>query len=131
LDQAELTRRANTLWDPIRDYSTWIGVFGPPEAMAQETQLLAFAKLHGITVTPPAWLRWRDANRQLQSLQGRQRARSEPVQVKSDAALLNRDFFWSVEKGRDRFQLLIEQGLVEPSGSDTYQLANWAEFRRR
>jgi hypothetical protein len=131
LDRDELTRRANALWDPIRDYTTWIGVFGPPEAMAQESQLLAFAKAHDIKVTPPAWLRWRDANRQLQSLQGRQRARSEPVQVKSDAALLNRDFFWSVEKGRDRFQLLIEQGLVEPSGPDTYQLANWAEFRRR
>ncbi len=131
LDRAELTRRANAIWDPIRDYTTWIGVFGPPEAMAQENQLLAFAKSHGITVNPPAWLRWRDANRQLQSLQGRQRALAEPLRVKADAVMLNREFFWSVEKGRDCFQLLIDQGLVVPSGPDTYQLAKWEEFRCR
>lgn len=131
LGPTELTRRANAIWDPIRDYSTWIGVFGPPEAIKQEAMLTKFAHDHGIVITPPAWLRWRDANRQLQSLQNRQRTLAIPLQVKPDAIQLTREFLWSAEKGKDRFQLLIDQGLVVASGDGTYRLANWEEYRQR
>ncbi len=131
LPKEELARQANAIWDPVRDYSTWIGVFGPPETLRQENMLVKFAETHGITVQPPAWLRAREANRQLQSLQNRQRASRTPIQFKADAVHLNREFFWSVEKGRDRFQLLIDQGLVEATGADTYQLSNWQDFSRQ
>ena len=131
LSKEELRVRANAIWSPILDYSTWIGAFGPPEAMTQEKMLMAFAEKHGLVLTPPHWLRWRDSNRQLQSLQGRQRAQNAPLQIDVNARHLSRDFFWSVEKGRDRFQLLIDQGLVVKTGPTTYQLANWEEFRGR
>ena len=72
-----------------------------------------------------------DANRQLQSLHGRQRAQATALQIDVNARHLSRDFFWSVEKGRDRFQLLIDQGLVVKTGPTTYQLANWEDFRGR
>jgi hypothetical protein len=129
LAKSELSRRANAIWNPIRDYSTWIGAFGPPEAMTQENLLMAFAKEHDLVVTPPAWMRWRDANRQLQMLQTRQRASAGPLSIKTDARSIAREFYWSIEKARDRFQLLIDDGLVESSGADTYQLVNWEEFR--
>jgi hypothetical protein len=106
-------------------------VFGPPEAIKQEAMLTKFAHDHGIVITPPAWLRWRDANRQLQSLQNRQRTLAIPLQVKPDAIQLTREFLWSAEKGKDRFQLLIDQGLVVASGDGTYRLANWEEYRQR
>ncbi len=131
LAKEELRVRANAIWKPILDYSTWIGAFGPPEAMTQEKMLMAFAKEHGLVLTPPDWMRWRDANRQLQSLHGRQRAQATALQIDVNARHLSRDFFWSVEKGRDRFQLLIDQGLVVKTGPTTYQLANWEDFRGR
>jgi hypothetical protein len=131
LAKDELTKRTNAIWDPIRDYSTWVGVFGPPEAMTQENMLTEFAQKHGIKATPPAWLRWRDANRQLQSLQNRQRASAGPLQVKAGSRFLCREFYWPIEKGRDRFQVLIDNGVVEQTGADTYQLMNWKEFSRR
>jgi hypothetical protein len=53
------------------------------------------------------------------------------LQVKPDATQLTREFFWSAEKGKDRFQLLIDQGLVEATGDGTYRLANWEEYRQR
>ncbi|MBL9203952.1 MAG: hypothetical protein JNN01_02605 [Opitutaceae bacterium] len=131
LSKEELRVRANAIWKPIPDYSTWIGAFGPPEAMTQEKMLMTFAKEHGLVLTPPDWMRWRDAHRQLQSLQERQRAVNTPLQVDINARHLSRDFFWSVEKGRDRFQLLIDQGLVVKTGATTYQLANWENYRGR
>lgn len=127
----ELRVRANAIWNPIPDYTTWIGAFGPPEGMAQEKMLMTFAKQHGLVLTPPAWLRWRDASRQLQSLQERQRALDTPLQIDVNARHLSRDFFWPVEKGRDRFQLLIDQGLVVKTGPTTYQLADWENYRAR
>ena len=48
-----------------------------------------------------------------------------------NARHLSRDFFWPVEKGRDRFQLLIDQGLVVKTGATTYQLADWENYRAR
>ena len=57
---------------------------------------MAFAKEHGLVLTPPDWMRWRDANRQLQSLHGRQRAQATALQIDVNARHLSRDFFWSV-----------------------------------
>lgn len=131
LTKEELRVRANAIWRPIPDYTTWVGAFGPPEGMAQEKMLMTFAKEHGLVLTPPGWLRWRDASRQLQSLQERQRALDTPLQIDVNARHLSRDFFWPVEKGRDRFQLLIDQGLVVKTGATTYQLADWENYRAR
>jgi hypothetical protein len=131
LSPEALAARMNATWNPIRDYSNWIGMFGPREAAVQEKMLTDFAREHHLELKPPGWLRWRDANRQLQSLQMRQRGSATPYQFKADATQLWREFLWPVEKGRDRFQLLVENGLVEKSGVDTYQLANWEEYRRR
>lgn len=129
--KADLAKRAKAAWNPVREYSNWVGMFGPREAAVQERMLTEFAREHGIEVKPPAWMRWRDANRQLESLQNRQRGSTVPLQVKADSPQLWREFLWPVEKGRDRFQLLIENGVVETTGTDAYQLSNWAEYRRQ
>ncbi|HRE79835.1 MAG TPA: hypothetical protein PLN52_02245 [Opitutaceae bacterium] len=128
---AELTAKANAIWDPIRDYSTWIGAFGPPEAVTQENMLMAFAKEHQLTLTPPAWLRARDADRQLQWIQNRQRASASPLEFSPDDRFLWKEFLWTLEKGHDRFQLLIDQGWVTKTGDNSYRLSNWESFRGR
>ncbi len=131
LPREELSRRAQAVWNPVREYSNWIGMFGPRETAVQEKMLTDFAREQGFALKAPGWMRWRDANRQLQSLQNRQRGTAAPLLFKADAPQLWREFLWPVEKGRDRFQLLLDNGLVEQAGGDTYRLANWEEYRRR
>jgi hypothetical protein len=131
LTKGELTKRTHAIWNPVREYNNWIGMFGPREAAVQEEMLTKFTREHDLELKAPGWLRWRDANRQLESLQRRQRSSAKPFQFKGDHALLWKEFLWPVEKGRDRLQLLIDTGVIEQAGADTYRLANWEEFRRR
>ena len=127
----ELTKLASTAWDPVREYGNWIGEFGVREAAEQEAMLTKFAKDHGIELATPGWMRWRDANRLLEVIQNRQRASVTPMRFKSDATFLSREFLWPVEKGRDRLQMLIDNGVIQPAGDGLLQLADWEEFRSR
>jgi hypothetical protein len=131
VSKEELTKLANSAWNPVRDYNTWIGVFGQLEAIEQETMLMQLAKDIGITITPPDWLRFRDTERLLQAIQSQQRSSSEPWRFKSrKSPLLSGAGFmlWPQEKLDDRLKLLVENGCVERTNEDTYQLVNWEEY---
>jgi len=125
----ELTKLAQAAWKPIPEYNTWVGVFGQYEARMQEKLLMDFAHENGLELKAPGWVRWRDANRQLQSLQIWQRRQSTPFRV--DAGKTWPEFYWPLEKSRDRIQLLIDSGCVEKTADGMYQLTNWEEYRLR
>jgi hypothetical protein len=129
-----LTQLAQEAWQPVPDYNTWIGVWGQPEAIAQEKLLMELTREVGIEVKTPGWMRFRDAERLLQAIQSRQRFAATPWKFKSanGGFLGSGDFMlWPVEKFRDRLQLLVDNGVVEETGDGTCQLANWEEYRLR
>lgn len=126
----ELKKLAEAAWKPVPEFNTWIGTFGQPEAATQEKILTELAKDFGIEINPPAWLRYRDADRLLGRIQMVQRRTSTPWKFKLDQAALCQEFNWTPEKCRDRVQKLVDDGAVEKVGDDLYQLTNWTEFRR-
>jgi hypothetical protein len=132
--KAQLTQLAQAAWQPVPDYNTWVGVWGQPEAIMQEKILGEFARELGLEVTTPGWMRFRDAERLLQAIQGQQRLSARPWKCQSYGGwLLSGGAFmlWPMEKFRDRLQLLVENDVVEKTGDGSYQLANWEEYRLR
>jgi len=132
--KAQLTQLAQEAWQPVPDYNTWIGVWGQPEAIAQEKLLMELTRELGIEVKTPGWMRFRDSGRLLQAIQSRQRFSATPWKFKSAGGgfLGAGDFMlWPVEKFRDRLQLLVDNGVVEKTADGTCQLANWEEYRLR
>lgn len=123
----ELSRLAQEAWDPVPEYNTWIGSFGQPEAVMQEQMILALAKEFGLTVTTPPALRWRDAERQLERIQNSQRASSVAYEFKPQE---KGTFWWTPEKTRDRFQLLIDHGCVREVRPGIYQVSDWQAYRQ-
>lgn len=130
ISKEELTKLANAAWKPVPDYNTWIGTFGQAEERIQEKIINQLSKDLDIQITSPGWMRWRDANRQLEALQIRQRNTITPFKFKSDLGMLWYDFMWTKEKGLDRFQLLLENGNIEKVDS-LYQLVNWEGYSRK
>jgi hypothetical protein len=127
----KLTSMLTAAWNPVREYNNWIGMFGPLEAAKQEKMFEELARELDIDAKPPGWLRWRDANRQLQVLESRQRSLATSYTFKSDASILWASFNWTKEKGLDRFQLLLDNGCIEKAENGTFRLANWEEFNKK
>ncbi|GAA4749586.1 hypothetical protein [Flavisolibacter ginsenosidimutans] len=126
-----LKKMIEAAWKPVREYNTWVGMFGTLEAAKQEKMFLDLGKELEVEVQTPGWIRWRDANRLLQVLQNRQRSFKEPFTFKADAPVLWRAFNWTKEKGLDRLKLLQENGCVSNNSDGTSQLTNWEEYRRK
>jgi hypothetical protein len=130
--KTDLSCMANEAWQPILEYNTWIGSFGQPEATMQEKMLNQLAKEFQFEVKIPGWMLYRDANRYLQRIQNIQRNVRDPYRFRSDARSIRAaEFTWSDAKASQCMQLLIKEGAVVPAGSDTYQLANWEEYKLR
>jgi hypothetical protein len=126
----ELTKIANAAWKPIPEFNTWLGTFGQPEAAMQETILTQLAKELSIEIEPPAWLRYRDADRLLVRIQLIQGRSLTPWTFHLDQADLRNEFHWTREKCRDRLKKLCDDGVVEKVSDGLYQLSNWTEYRR-
>lgn len=127
----ELAKQIVAAWKPVREYNTWVGMFGTLEEATQEKMFLALGKELGVEVKTPGWVRWRDANRLLEVLQSRQQNSASPYVFKQDNGILWRVFNWPKEKGLDRLQLLLENGCVQKNDNDTYQLTNWEEYNKK
>jgi len=127
----ELAKMANAAWKPVPEFKTWVGTFGQPEGTMQEKILKQLAQELAIEVQPPAWLRYRDAGRVLQGIENVQQRQSTAWTFKSNNASLWGQFNWPREKGIDRVQKLIDEGLLEKTGADSYQLSNWQDYKLR
>ena len=119
---------AKSAWKPVPEFNTWIGTFGQTEAAQQEIILQKLAKDLAIEIKPPGWLRARDASRLLQCLQKKQRSSTTVWQFHPREIA---QFHWTVEKLTDRVQKLVDDGCVEKTGQDVYQLSNWMDFRQQ
>jgi hypothetical protein len=124
----QLAQLARAAWQPVPEYNTWIGTWGQPEAAMQEQMVGKLAKELDLELPAPGWMRFRDAERLLQEIQGEQRSSETPwiFKLRSGAAMR-----WPLEKVRDRLQLLVENGAVEKTGEGAYRLANWEAYRMR
>lgn len=141
--KAELTKLANEAWQPIPEYTTWIGTFGLPEAKMQEEIMEKIGKELEIVVKPPAWMLYRDANRYLQRIQYIQRNHSEKVRFRSEGSSIERSgisnqiqqtraaFQWSVKKANECVKMLVRDGALSEGEDGTYSLSNWEEYRLR
>ena len=121
----EVGRRLQELWRPIPEYTTWTGTFGVPEAMRQEHLVLEFAREAGVTVSPPAALRAREAGRLLQKIEFMQRQSTKPLRF--TPRMVN-EFVWPEERMNDRLAKLVEDGVIEAAGDGSYQLQNWSDY---
>lgn len=127
VSKEELTRAVNDIWNPVREYSNWIGTFGPLETRTQEKMITEFSQKHNIEIKTPGWVRFRDANRILQALQNKQRKSVVPLRFKPELGWA--EFLWPKEKGFDRFQILLDNEVVKKVDDNLYQLENWEEYR--
>jgi hypothetical protein len=126
----ELTKIVNATWKPIPELKTWIGTFGQPEATTQEAILMKLAKDLAIEAEPPAWLVYRDTDRLLQRIQAMQQGYSTPWSFKANESTLRSEFLWPPEKAVNRVRKLIDDGLLEKVGKDTYRLSNWQGYTK-
>ena len=137
--KVELTKLANEAWQPIPEYSTWIGTFGLPEARMQEKMIEKIGKDLEIVVKPPAWMLYRDANRYLQRIQHIQRNHSEKVRFRTEESGIIGDqiqqtrvaFQWSVKKANESVNMLVRDGALSEGENGAYSLSNWEEYRLR
>ena len=127
----ELTKMVNAAWKPIPELKTWVGTFGQPEATMQETMLKKLARELALEAQPPAWLVYREADRLLQRIQNVQQGLAAPWRFKPNDPGLWGEFNWLPEKGASRVKKLINEGLLEKAGDNTYQLSNWQEYKQR
>lgn len=128
----ELKRMLQEAWVPVFDYNTWVGSFGQTEAGIQEKMLNALAKEIQIDLETPGWLIYRDAGRYLQRIQNAQRKSRTPIKFSIDGKSVRAgEFTWSVEKSKERLDVLIREGSVVKTEDNLYQLANWEEFNMK
>lgn len=115
------------IWKPVPEYNTWIGVFDTKEVREQKKTVRQLAGEYGLVVNDPAWLRDLETDRVLQQLRTWQQTSREPYTF--DSMTPTREFFWPEDNRRDRFNQLVERGLVIPAGGDRFQLADWENWR--
>ena len=128
----QLTSMVTAAWKPVPEYNTWIGSFGQPEAMMQESMIERVAKDYGLQINEPGWMQFRNADRYLQRIQNVQRTYPKAFHFNTDGSgVRNGEFTWSREKATVYMTILIRNGLVEKLNEDTYQLTNWKEYKLR
>lgn len=124
----EIAKRLAATWKPIREFDTWIGTFGTPEARLQEISIQKLAQQAGVSVAEPGWVLARDSDRVLQKVQNMQRSRRGEFHF--DTRAVN-EFFWPPEKMQRRIEKLVADGSIQKLGPDTYRLADWQGFVAR
>jgi hypothetical protein len=118
----ELERMLRDAWQPVPEFSTWVGTFGLWEVREQKKTVHALRQEYGLGAPDPPWFRHLEADRLLQTLRSYQRRQASPVEV---SAAGNVEFYWPEGYLPDRVELLHSLGLLVKVGDDRYQLANW------
>lgn len=127
--QDALQAMLDEVWKPVPEYNTWIGVFGTKELREQKRIVREIAGEYGLVVNDPAWLRELEADRVFQQLKTWQRTSRAPYIF--DAVVPTREFFWPEDNRADRFNLLVERGLVVDNGDGRFRLKDWENWRLR
>lgn len=116
-------------WQPVMEYDTWVGTFGPPEVREQKKIVAELKAKYGLNVKDPGPLRTLEADRLLQQLRRTQGSIKTPYAFAYAEG--TGEFFWLEETSRDRFDKLIEDGLVTKIGDNQYRLADWENWAGR
>ncbi len=124
-----LEKMAVEAWQPVPEYDTWIGSFSTKEVRQQKDIIISLRKELGLKIPDPAWFRRLETDRVLQYLRRMQRYQPRPIRIDLRAA--TKVFFWPKDYGQDRFNALIEEGLLIPMDENGYQLADWQNWARR
>lgn len=120
-----LTKMLADAWVPVPEYNTWTGTFGNFEINQQKKTIESLAAELGIEVKDPATLRYAEADRIFQIVKNRQRALSSPYLFTPYQAASEFRYSWSKKNIEDRFQKLIDDGVVEKAGEGTYRITEW------
>jgi hypothetical protein len=142
--KARLTAMMESIWKPVPEYDTWIGMGSTIELNAQMRLIHKIEQEYGITVKDPAGLVARDADRIAETLGHRQAYSATPLLWKidpqhpgsswDDDQLIDRDFLylWTErEAWRSRLALLLKRGDVEEvhaNGETRYRLKDWRKW---
>ncbi len=116
-------------WQPVPELGTWVGTFGFKELREQKRIVEDLRTKLGLDVKDPDWLRSLESDRVLQAIRERQRHLSEELTVTPLGA--SAEFFWPDPYKLDRFQKLIDDGLVEEVRKGAYRLVDWENWARR
>ena len=112
-------------WQPIPEYDTWIGNFGQIEQRLQRKMVYALAEKMKVTVKDPEPLRAIEADRLLQYIRNIQKTYTSPAIFKAT------DYNFGLmpdEQLHDRYQKLLENGLIVVNDKDTFRLADWEAY---
>jgi hypothetical protein len=142
--KARLTEMMESIWKPVPEYDTWIGMGSTIELNAQMRLIRKIEQDYGITVRDPPELVARDADRIAETLGRRQAYSATPLLWKIDPQhpgsswdsdqLIDRDFLylWTErEAWRSRFALLQKRGDIEEvhtNGETRYRLKDWRKW---
>lgn len=126
-DKTRLAALIDAAWQPIPEFTTWIGTCGVIEAHRQEQLVRALCAERGIPVPLKPWRRAQLTARLLEKMADAQKHHDRPVPC-SIAFLCDSGFNLSPEETADLMRVLTRDGVVLPEGPDTYILANWKDF---
>lgn len=125
--RTDLAERLTDIWKPIPEYDTWIGSYGQVERRFQDIIIHQVGEELGIEVNPPEWLRAQEAQRLLDSLRKRQRAKRGEWDFGHE---VGNYFLWPERTSKDRLDKLLDGGSVEEAGSGRFRLADWDHYAR-
>ncbi|MGH8291690.1 MAG: hypothetical protein ACREV7_22415 [Steroidobacteraceae bacterium] len=146
--KAELTQRIEAIWQPVPEYSTWVGTGSTIEVEDQEQLIHDFEWQYGIHVQDPEWMISRDADRITQILRRRQSYSALPLLWQMDPhrmasswssdQLIDDNLFYLQpvvthrNAWRDRVALMLQRHAIKevypPTGLLRYRLTHWRKW---
>lgn len=125
----QLQEMLQKAWQPVPEYTTWIGTFGTPELRMQRQIILGLEKEYKIRVNDPPYLIYKEADRVLQQIQNLQRQNKHMVEVNAEVATCQ--FYWPQQVADERLGWLVKQGLLVPTSNGNYRLADWENWAQQ
>ncbi|MHB0999433.1 MAG: hypothetical protein ACYC27_09325 [Armatimonadota bacterium] len=125
----QLENMLQTAWKPVQEYNTWVGTFGPPEVKRQKEIVASLKAKYNLNVKDPDSLRYIEADRLLE--QFRRWQSGFKTALVFTPILGGSEFFWLEETTLDRFDKLVQDGLVTKVGDNQCQLTDWENWAAR
>jgi hypothetical protein len=113
-------------WQPVMEFDTWVGTIGLPEVRLQKMIIAGLNASYGLNVKDPDVLRSTESNRLLQQLRRSQgNIKKQYIFAHTGGTF---EFFWMEETSRDRFDKLVDDGLITMIGENHYCLTDWENW---
>jgi len=112
--------------EPGMEFGTWVAAIGLPEIRLQKMIVARLNASYGLNIKDPDVLRSTESNRLLQQLRRSQgNLRTQYIFAHTAGTF---EFFWMEETCRDRFDKLVDDGLITMIGENQYCLTDWENW---